>query len=191
MKFQELNTERLNLVQITEEHTESYFDIMSRDEVTKYYGMNSLKRLEDAEKMIASFPNTFNSNRGVRWGMIVKGSGAFIGTVGLNNLNAGSKRAEVGFELHPSFWNKGYTSEAVKEIINYSFNVLGLHRLGAVTFPQNDASISLLKKLGFVKEGILLGYLFQNKESHDAFVFSLLKTDHSVSKKANRGEIHD
>ena len=191
MKFQELNTERLNLVQITEEHAESYFDIMSRDEVTKYYGMDSLKRLEDAEKMIASFPKTFNSNRGVRWGMVVKDSGAFIGTVGLNNLNAGSKRAEVGFELHPSFWNKGYTSEAVKEVITYSFNVLDLYRLGAVTFPQNDASISLLKKLGFVKEGILRGYLFQNNESHDAFVFSLLERDHSGSLAGNRGEAHD
>lgn len=164
---------------------------MSRDEVTKYYGMDSLKRLEDAEKMIASFPKTFNSNRGIRWGMVVKESGAFIGTVGLNNLNAGSKRAEVGFELHPSFWNGGYTSEAVKEIINYSFNTLELHRLGAVTFPQNEASISLLKKLGFVKEGTLRGYLFQNNQSHDAFVFSLLETDHSVSMKGNRGEADD
>ena len=191
MEFQELNTERLNLVQITEEHTKSYFDIMSRDEVTKYYGMTSLKRLEDAEKMITSFPKTFNSNRGIRWGMVVKESDAFIGTVGLNNLNAGSKRAEVGFELHPSFWNKGYTSEAVKEVITYSFNVLGLHRLGAVTFPQNDASISLLKKLGFLKEGTLRGYLFQNNESHDAFVFSLLATDHSMILTGNSGEAHE
>lgn len=191
MEFQELKTERLNLVQVTEEHTESYFDIMSRDEVTKYYGMDSLTRLEDAEKMIASFPNTFNSKRGIRWGMVVKDSGAFIGTVGLNNLNAGSKRAEVGFELHPSYWNGGYTSEAVKEVINYSFTVLGLHRLGAVTFPQNDASISLLKKLGFVKEGVLRGYLFQSSESHDAFVFSLLKTDKSGSLPGSRGEAND
>lgn len=41
MGFPELETNRLNLVQVREEHTESFFEIMSKDEVTKYYGMDS------------------------------------------------------------------------------------------------------------------------------------------------------
>lgn len=41
MGFPELETNRLNLVQVREEHTESFFEIMSKDEVIKYYGMDS------------------------------------------------------------------------------------------------------------------------------------------------------
>ena len=46
--------------------------------------------------------------------------------------------------------------------------------MGAVTFPANVASIGLLKKNGFMEEGKLRSYLFQNGQSHDALVFSML-----------------
>lgn len=152
MDFQVLATDRLELVHIEKHHAKSFFDIMSRDEVTKYYGMSSLTEMGDAEKIIESFRQTFESGRGIRWGIIVKETGAFIGTVGLNNLNLKSKKAEIGFELHPSYWNKGYVSEAVKEVLAYCFGQLGIFRLGAVTFPKNGASIALLQNWDLKKK---------------------------------------
>lgn len=177
MDFPKLETGRLALVQISKQYTQSYFDIMSRDEVTRYYGMNSLKTIEEASKIIQSFQDGFENRKSIRWGMVLKESGTFIGTVGLNNLNIGSKKAEIGYELHPSHWHKGLTTEAVKEVLRYSFEVLGLFRMGAITYPKNIASNQLLKQLGFSHEGLLRGYLYQNEQSHDAFVFSLLKTE--------------
>ncbi len=177
MEFPKLETERLKLVQVTKDHIESFYEIMSRDEITKYYGMDSLKSIEEASRIIESFERTFNNNRGIRWGIVTKDKGEFIGTLGLNNLNKWSKKAEIGFELHPSYWKKGYTSEAVKEIIRYSFDEIGLYRMGAVTYPQNSPSILLLKKLGFSEEGKLRGYLYQGNQSHDALIFSLLQPE--------------
>jgi ribosomal-protein-alanine N-acetyltransferase len=177
MEFPELETNRLKLVQVKEEHTQSFFEIMSKDEVTKYYGMNSLKSIEDASKIVESFQQTYESKRGIRWGIVLKETGDFVGTLGLNNLSTWSKKSEIGFELHPSYWNKGITTEAVKEVLRYSFEDLELFRMGAVTYPQNEPSIQLLQRLGFSKEGLLRGYLYQNNQSHDAFIFSLLRTD--------------
>ncbi|WP_096187245.1 GNAT family N-acetyltransferase [Evansella halocellulosilytica] len=177
MGFPELVTNRLNLVQVKDEHTESYFEIMSKEEVTKYYGMDSLKTIEDASKMVKSLENAYENGSGMRWGMVLKETGEFVGTLGLNNLSVRSKKAEIGYELHPTHWNKGMTSEAVKEVLRYSFEELGLFRIGAVTYPQNKPSIQLLERFGFTKEGLLRGYLYQNNHSHDAFVFSLLKTE--------------
>ncbi|WP_112180463.1 MULTISPECIES: GNAT family N-acetyltransferase [Paraliobacillus] len=177
MEFHELETNRLKLVQINKEHTRSYFEIMSKDDVTKYYGMDSLKNIDDASRLVESFQKTFESKRGIRWGIVLKETDEFVGTLGLNNLNPWSKRAEIGFELHPSYWNKGITTGAVKEVLRYSFEDLGLFRIGAVTFPQNEPSIQLLMRLGFAKEGLLRGYLYQNNQSHDALIFSLLRTD--------------
>jgi ribosomal-protein-alanine N-acetyltransferase len=177
MTFPTLETERLRLVEVKEAHVARFFEIMSKDEVTQYYGMSSLKTVEEAKRIIDSFHTTFESKRGIRWGMELKETGEFVGTVGLNNLATWSKKAEIGYELHPAYWNKGITSEAVKEVLRYSFEVLDLYRMGAVTFPQNNASTHLLERLGFKKEGILRGYLYQNNQSHNAFIFSLLKPE--------------
>ncbi|MDG5473187.1 GNAT family protein [Jeotgalibacillus sp. ET6] len=177
MTFPELETSRLRLVQIKEDHAQSYFEIMSNDDLTKYYGMDSLKRLEQAENIIASMQRTYESKRGIRWGIVLKETAEFSGTVGLNNLNLPSKCAEIGYELKPSLWGKGITSEAVEAVLRYSFDHLNLFRMGAVTYPQNKPSIKLLKKAGFTEEGRLRGYLYQNNQSHDAVVFSLLRTD--------------
>ncbi|QTM99186.1 GNAT family N-acetyltransferase [Sediminibacillus dalangtanensis] len=177
MIFPELETERLHLVEIKKQHASSFFDIMSNDQVTRYYGMNSLVNMEQAEEMIYSLHETYKSGRGIRWGLIVKDSNRFIGTAGLNNLSTYSKKAEIGYEINPDFWRMGYTTEAINKIMQYSFEKLGLYRLGAVTFPQNHASNQLLRKLGFMEEGTLRGYLYQHKQSHDALIFSLLQPE--------------
>ncbi|WP_432355610.1 GNAT family N-acetyltransferase [Sporosarcina sp. A2] len=122
--------------------------------------MDSLKSLKEASKIIESFQNTYESKRGIRWGIVLKESRDLVGTVGLNNLNTHGKKAEIGFELHPLFWNQGITTEAVKEVVRYSFEVLQLFRIGAVTYPQNEPSKQLLKRLSFSEEGLLRGYLF-------------------------------
>ncbi|MBP2076809.1 GNAT family N-acetyltransferase [Oceanobacillus polygoni] len=177
MQFPLLETERLNLVEVDQRYTDSFFQIMSNPTVTKYYGMDSLENQQQAKNIIHSFKRTYESNRGIRWGIVLKESGELIGTLGLNNLNKHSKRAEIGYELNPAFWGRGMTSEAVREVLKYSFEELDLFRMGAVTFPENIASINLLKKHGFIKEGRLRGYLYQGQQSHDAILFSLLKTE--------------
>ncbi|MEK4084432.1 GNAT family N-acetyltransferase [Psychrobacillus sp. FSL K6-1415] len=177
MGFPNLETTRLNLVQVEKEHAQSFYEIMSRNEVTKYYGMESLKSLEDALKIVESFQNTYKSKRGIRWGIVLRDTGEFVGTLGLNNLSTRSKKAEIGFELHPSHWNKGIMTEAVREILRYSFEDLEIYRIGGITYPQNEPSIQLLKRLSFTEEGLLRGYLYQNNQSHHALVFSLLRTE--------------
>ncbi|MCM3668547.1 GNAT family N-acetyltransferase [Mesobacillus maritimus] len=177
MEFPELSTERLQLVQITPDYMECYYEIMSKEEVTKYYGMDRLTTLEEAANLIGSFQEGFNNQKAMRWGMIHKETGEFIGTLGLNNLSLWGKKAEIGYELHPAYWRKGYTTEAVKEVLRFAFKELELFRIGAVTFPTNKASNMLLEKLGFTHEGLLRGYLYQGKQHHDAYVFSLLATE--------------
>ncbi|MFS1514612.1 GNAT family protein [Chengkuizengella sp. SCS-71B] len=176
MNFPQLETKRLNLVKIETEHIQSYYEIMSKNEVTKYYGMNSLKNIEEATKIVDLFENTFNKSRGIRWGIVLKDLNRFIGTLGLNNLDIRTKKAEIGYELHPSFWGKGITAEAITEVLEYSFQALDLFRIGAITFPDNAASNKLLEKLGFTKEGRLRGYLYHNKP-HDALIYSMLKQE--------------
>lgn len=175
MTFPELQTDRLRLVEVKTEHAKGLFDNLSNPDVTRYYGREPMTELAEAEKLVEHFKSIFSTSRGIRWAIIRKEDNRFAGTIGLNNLSKGMKRAEVGFEIHPDFWRTGITSEALDAVLNYSFTEMSLHRMGAVTFLDNVASISLLKKHGFEQEGILRNYLFQNGQSHDARVFSVLK----------------
>lgn len=187
MKFPVLETGRLRLVQIGPEHIDALFGILSRDEVTEYYGMDSLQDRHIAEKMVAAFQVGFEAQRSYRWGIETKETGEFIGTVGLNNLNPGAKKSEIGYELHPNFWRRGLAKEAVLEVLRFSFEELGLYRMGAVTYPANEVSGGMLKGIGFKEEGTLRGYLFQGGKSHDALVHSLLAPEWDARRKAENG----
>jgi [ribosomal protein S5]-alanine N-acetyltransferase len=177
MSFPELDTRRLRLIEINESHTQRYFEIMSLDKVTRYYGMESLEKIEQAQDIITSFKNGYESKRSMRWGIVLKIDNTFIGTVGLNNLQQRNKKAEIGFEIHPDFWENGYTSEAAEAVIRFVFEELQLYRLGAITFIENEASQRLLNKLGFKEEGILRANIHQKGVSHDTYMFSLLQQE--------------
>lgn len=187
MKFPVLETARLCLVQIGPEHIDALFGILSRDEVTEYYGMDSLQDRLIAEKMVEAFQVGFEAQRSYRWGLVTKESGEFIGTIGLNNLNPGAKKSEIGYELHPNFWRRGLAKEGVLEVLRFSFEELGLYRMGAVTYPANEVSGGMLKGIGFKEEGTLRGYLFQGGKSHDALVHSLLAPEWDARRKAENG----
>ncbi|AOH55150.1 GNAT family N-acetyltransferase [Peribacillus muralis] len=178
MWFKELETKRLRLIEMGHQHTESLFDILSRDEVTKNGGIESLSHVEDARRLINAFKSAFINKRGIRWGVVLKDTGKLIGTVGINQLSLANKRAEIGYEIHPDYWRKQYTSEAVNEVLRYSFEELKLVRIAALTFKDNFASANLLKKFGFKEEGSLRSYVFLHHESHDAMVYSLLCSEY-------------
>lgn len=176
--FPTLETERLILREITKEDTEGIFACFSNDEVTRYYGQETLQNLKQAEDFIEFFRKNYHDKRGIRWAIERKEDKGIIGTIGFNAWLPKHKRAEIGYELHPNHWRKGYTSEAVLAILTYGFDVMELTRVGAIVFKENEASQNLLTKIGFQEEGILKKYMYQNGVAHDTYVYSLLKAIH-------------
>lgn len=183
MEFPILETKRLCLDKVEEKDAACFFDIMSLDEVTAYSGMDSLSVPEEAVEMIRSFHTSFNIERGIRWAIRLKETNQFIGTIGLNKLNLSAKKAEIGYELHPDYWRQQLMEEAIRAVLRHAFAEIGLYRIGAVTYPENIPSNRLLEKLGFTWEGRLRGYLHQRNESHDAFIFSVLRTEWLAEKR--------
>lgn len=170
-----LETKRLLLREITKDDADSIFSCFSNEDVTRYYGQETLNNIEQAEAFVDFFANSYKEKRGVRWGIELKGYQGIIGTMGFNAWSPKHKRAEIGYEIHPEHWRKGYTFEAISKVIQYGFNEFGLTRIGAVVFMENEASIKLLTKAGFEKEGILRDYMYQNGEAYDTYVYSIIK----------------
>lgn len=177
MMFPILETDRLLLREITLDDSESIFKCFSNDEVTRFYGQDTLENIEQAEKIVEFFSRNFKENKGIRWGIERKGTKGIIGTVGFNAWSPKHKRAEIGYEIHPEQWRSGYTLEALSKVVSYGFERMGLTRIGAVVFIENEASNKLLTKIGFQKEGVLRDYMHQNSKAHDTNVYSILKND--------------
>ncbi len=173
--FPTLDTERLLLREIQRDDAESIFSYFSNDIVTQHYGMNTFVKLEQAENLIDAFSKNFADKRGIRWGIEDKDSKRLIGTIGFNLWSPAHKRAEVGYELHPDVWRMGYTSEALLKILEYGFEGLGLTRIGAVVYIENEASNQLLLKLGFEKEGTLRNFMYQNDKVYDVNIFAMIR----------------
>ena len=100
-----------------------------------------------------------------------------IGTVTLASLDGVNKRAEIGFMLDRALWRRGYMSEALRALLDYAFGTLGLERMEADVDPRNEASLGLLERLGFVREGYLRERWRVGGGVQDTVMLGLLKRE--------------
>lgn len=173
-EFPVLKTERLVLREITPGDVNEIFAVYSSDEAMKYFGKDTFKTTDEAYEMIERIRKAFCEKEGIRWGITFKDSDKLIGSGGFWRLVKPHFRAEIGYDLHPDYWGKGIMTEAVKAMIEFGFGKMNLHSVEANTDPQNAASARLLRKNGFVKEGIFRESYFYNGVFYDSHIYSLI-----------------
>lgn len=85
----------------------------------------------------------------------------------------------VGYSIAAGCANKGYMTEALKQVVRYGFRELELHRLQASIIPRNKASLRVLENCRFRYEGRALRYLKINDvwEDHDVFALTAGELD--------------
>jgi len=93
------------------------------------------------------------------------------------DLNHRNRSAEIGFMTGPECRRKGYALEAMKLLLNHLFGELGMNKIMAQTGEFNEASIGLLKKLGFKKDGRLRQHHEVEAKMYDDLLFSILSDE--------------
>lgn len=85
---------------------------------------------------------------------------ALLGGLTISNVRRGvAQAASLGYWIGAGFTGRGYMSEAVRAAVPFAFEQLRLHRLEAACLPHNAASLRVLEKAGFVREGFARQYL--------------------------------
>ena len=103
---------------------------------------------------------------------------ALLGGINIGNVRRGvSQSASLGYWIGEKYARNGYMKEALKLLIPSLFVDLRLNRIEAATLEENIASKSLLKKIGFKKEGVLRKYLKINGTWRDHILYGLLEND--------------
>lgn len=147
-----IETERLQLKEINENHVEDIFKIRSNEVINQYVQRNSPKNNYDALQFILIIKERTQNNQTFYWGISLKDQPNLIGTICLWNFSEDRKEAEVGYELLPDYHRKGIMSEALEAVLDFAFNDLHLQEIVAMTNKFNENSKGLLLKHDFVLE---------------------------------------
>lgn len=138
------------------------------DDLTRGAFRRRLKRY--AEEQIADQSYAF---------LIFRGDDeALLGGVTIANLRRGvAQAASIGYWVGAPFARQGYMTEAMRALAPFAFENLRLHRLEAACIPSNAASVKLLEKTGFRREGYAREYLCINGAWADHFLYARLRSD--------------
>jgi [ribosomal protein S5]-alanine N-acetyltransferase len=112
-------------------------------------------------------------------------SNNIVGVVNINEIVAGAfQSAYLGYYGMSSFSRQGLMTEAVRAAVSVAFGDLGLHRLEANIQPGNIASIALVRRVGFQKEGFSPSYLRINGQWRDHERWALLADTPDEAREA-------
>ena len=101
-----------------------------------------------------------------------------IGGLTLSNVRRGvTQSAMLGYWLGLPHVGKGFMTRAVTAVLPHAFEQLRLHRVEAAAQPTNQRSVGVLKRAGFVEEGLARRYLKINGVWQDHLVFAILAED--------------
>jgi len=150
----ELKTQRLVLRPLKLSDGPAWFDIFSDARVMQYWSREPVENLAEARALLQQELDWFESGSSMTWGIALAQSNIAIGKITLFQFSEQNSRAEIGYILGYRHWGKGYMSEALKQVIDYAFTELKLHRIEADTDPENIPSLAILEKLGFQREGL-------------------------------------
>ena len=179
-QFPVLETERLILSRLDPEDAEIYhqqqksaLELAGRPPWG--YGFET----GSADKARASFEyarKAWEKKTRIKWGLRLRREGSLIGQCELFDFAEQSK-AEIGYWLGAAYQGQGLMTECLHTVVRYGFDTMGLHRIYARTAAENMPSLAMLKKAGFVQEGVLRQDSRRDGSWGDTALMAILKSD--------------
>ena len=150
-----LSTERVKLRFIELADLEAIHHLHSLPEVDEYNTLGIPENIDVSRSVIKPWIEDNQKAEKVNFTFAItdNDTSQFIGLIALKLGSKKFKNAEVWYKLNPTFWGMGYGTEALKGVLEFGFDKLGLHRIEAGCAVDNIGSIKVLEKAGMKREG--------------------------------------
>ena len=110
-----------------------------------------------------------------RTGWAIEVDAEAVGGIGLvPGADVHAKQAHIGYWLGEPFWGRGIMTAVVQTVAAHALTRLGFVRLEAPVYAWNPASMRVLEKCGFTREGILRGSVFKDGQLIDSVLYARL-----------------
>ena len=179
MTIPEIKSERLILRSVTELDIAKIHLLNSSEEIARFNTSGIPESIEETKAILENWilENSKETTLRFTFAIELKKDTQLIGLIGINLGKIKYKNAEVWFKFDTKFWNKGYATEALKEILNFGFIDLKLHRIEAGCAVENIGSIKVLEKVGMLREAHTRKLLPLKSGWSDNYGYAKLSTD--------------
>jgi RimJ/RimL family protein N-acetyltransferase len=132
-----------------------------------------------AEAWIRTHRPAFEAGEATTYAITLNETVQLVGAIGIH-INKSNRIGEIGYWIGKLFWNRGYATEAVKAVIAYGFEQLGLNRIHARHMTKNAASGRVMEKAGMKFEGVLRQSIYRWEKFEDAAIYSILQEEYET-----------
>ena len=99
------------------------FEICSSDEAVRFYGMEPMQSVAEAEQLLACYVKGMAAGTSVHWAIVDTQNGILIGDAGIMSIDGRNRRASSYCILDSAYWGRGLSSDAMKLLFDYAFGV--------------------------------------------------------------------
>ena len=147
--MKELETSRLNLRRLSMEDLYDYYErLMSDGEVTKYTSLEPHQDIGESLEAIERTLQRYEDGDCCLWAVVLKEDERLIGTIELLDIREKEKSGSFLCLLAKKWWNRGYATEAVKEVFRFATEELGIRKIRADHMAHNTAAGRVMEKVG-------------------------------------------
>ena len=153
---QTIETDRLVLRRFRSEDAEDMYENWASDpEVTRFLTWPTHSDVDVSKAVLADWIPKYKDGGFFNWAMEYKDTGKVIGNISVVRLIESINAAEMGYCMSRAYWGQGLMPEALKAVMDYLFDVVGLNRVAACHDANNPKSGRVMDKAGMKLEGIL------------------------------------
>ena len=149
----ELRTERLTLRRMKVGDSFDMFEYACREDVTEFLLWKPHPDLAYTREYLQFVATHYEIGDFFDWAVVWRDQDKMIGTCGFTRLDYTHNVGEIGYVINPLFRGMGIAGEAVREVMRFGFEVLGLNRIEAKFMEGNAASLRVMEKTGMTFEG--------------------------------------
>ena len=180
-----LETERLILRRFSIDDAVAMFNNWANDtEVTKYLTWAPHADVAASKSIISSWLELYPKNNHYSWTIVLKDIGEPIGSIAAVEQREDINMVHIGYAIGRRWWRKGYTSEALKELIRFFFEDVGVNRIESRHDPRNPHSGKVMLKCGLKYEGTMREADCNNQGVCDAARYAILLSDFRSTAQA-------
>ena len=129
-----------------------------------------------AEEWISAHQEKFLEGEAAIFAIVLTTSNELLGAIGLGIWKEHA-RGEIGYWIGKSYWNKGYCTEAAREVLRFGFEELGLISIFACHFRGNESSGRVMQKLCMAKAGMLRQHILKWGIAEDLVFYDILRSE--------------
>lgn len=181
-----LETERLVMRKMEMRDAPDMYEYSRDPLVAKHVLWDAHTSINDTKSYIRFMLRKYRSGEPSSWCIVEKESGKVVGTIGYMWYQRDNSAVEVGYSLARRCWNRGYMTEALRAVMDYTFRELGINRVEAQHELDNGASGAVMRKCGMLKEGTLRSRLYNKGRYVDVDLYAALRRDY-MSKTRTLG----